>query len=45
VAGEMVIFPASVTHEIALLRAGGELTLVTARIRFTAPGQRGLGRW
>ena len=45
VAGEMVIFPASLTHEIALLRAGGELTLVTARIRFTAPGQRGLGRW
>jgi hypothetical protein len=45
VAGEMIIFPASLTHEIALLRAAGELTLVTARIRFTAPGQQGLGRW
>jgi hypothetical protein len=43
--GKMIIFPASLTHEIALLRADGELTLVTARIRFTAPGQQGLGRW
>ena len=45
VAGQMIIFPASVTHEIALLRAGGELTLVTARIRFTGAGQQGFGRW
>jgi hypothetical protein len=34
-----------VTHEIALLRAGGELTLVTARIRFSGAGQQGFARW
>ncbi|MDP9007446.1 MAG: hypothetical protein M3N91_01850 [Pseudomonadota bacterium] len=45
VPGQMIIFPASLTHEIALLRAGGELTLVTARIRFTGAGQQGFGRW
>lgn len=45
VAGHMIIFPASVTHEIALLRAGGELTLVTARIRFSGAGQQGFARW
>jgi hypothetical protein len=43
--GEMAIFPASLTHEIAPLRAPGELILVTVRIRFVAPGQQGLGRW
>jgi hypothetical protein len=45
VAGRMVIFPASLTHEIALMRASGELILVTARLRFTAPGQQGFQRW
>jgi hypothetical protein len=45
VAGNLIVFPASLTHEIALLRADGELTLVTARIRFSAPGQQGFGRW
>jgi hypothetical protein len=44
-AGQMVIFPASLTHEVALVRAAGDLVLVTARIRFTAPGQEGFARW
>jgi hypothetical protein len=45
VPGEMAVFPASLTHEIALLRAAGELVLVTMRARFIAPGQQGLSRW
>ncbi len=45
VAGQLAVFPASVTHEIALLRSPGPLVLVTARIRCVAPGQQGLGRW
>ncbi|HEX3915089.1 MAG TPA: hypothetical protein VHW71_16440 [Steroidobacteraceae bacterium] len=43
--GKMLIFPASLTHEVALLRAAGELVLVTARIRFVAPDQEGFARW
>ena len=45
VAGSLVIFPAALTHEVALLRAAGELVLVTARCRFVAPGQQGISRW
>jgi hypothetical protein len=45
VPGELVIFPAHLLHEIATLRDAGELTLVTVRVRFIAPGQQGLGRW
>jgi hypothetical protein len=45
VAGKAIIFPACLTHEVALLRAEGELTLVTARMRFIGPGQQGFGRW
>jgi hypothetical protein len=45
VPGQMAVFPAAATHEIATLRAGGQLVLVTARFRFTAPGQPGIGRW
>jgi hypothetical protein len=45
VAGNLLIFPASLTHEVALLRADGELVLVTARCRFVAPGQQGFSRW
>ncbi|HEV7358828.1 MAG TPA: hypothetical protein VGN99_12610 [Steroidobacteraceae bacterium] len=45
VAGQMVIFPASLTHEIALLRAAQDLILVTARLRFIASGQQGFSRW
>jgi hypothetical protein len=45
VPGEMAVFPASLLHEIALLRAPGQLIWATARIRFVAPGQQGIGRW
>ena len=45
VAGQLLIFPASLTYEVALLRAAGELLLVTARLRFIAPGQQGFSRW
>jgi hypothetical protein len=45
VAGQLVIFPASLTYEVALLRAAGELLLVTTRLRFVAPGQQGFSRW
>jgi hypothetical protein len=44
-AGEMVIFPASVCHEVALLHTAGSLMLATLRLRFVAPGQTGLARW
>ena len=45
VPGQMAIFPASLTHEIALVRSAGKLIVVTARVRFVAPGQQGVGRW
>jgi hypothetical protein len=45
VPGEMAVFPASITHEIALNRAADDLVLVTLRIRFVAPGQEGVPRW
>jgi hypothetical protein len=45
VPGQLAVFPASLTHEIALLRSAGELMLVTVRIRFAAPGQHGIPRW
>jgi len=45
VPGQLAIFPASLTHEIALVRSAGKLILVTARARFVAPGQKGVGRW
>lgn len=45
VPGQLAVFPASLTHEIALLRAPGPLVLVTTRARFVAPGQQGMGRW
>jgi hypothetical protein len=41
----MIIFPGSLSHEVALLRAAEDLTLVTARLRFIAPGQQGFSRW
>jgi Putative 2OG-Fe(II) oxygenase len=44
-AGQLVIFPGSLTHEVAPLRAAGELVLVTARFRFVGSGQQGLSRW
>lgn len=45
VPGSLAIFPASLTHEIALLRSEGELILVTSRVRFVAAGQEGFERW
>lgn len=45
VPGQLAVFPASLTHEIALLRSPGELTLVTMRVRFVSPGQQGMRRW
>jgi hypothetical protein len=45
VPGQMAVFPAWLTHEIALLRSPGQLMLVTVRVRFVAPGQQGVGRW
>jgi hypothetical protein len=45
VPGQMAVFPASLTHEIALVRSPGQLLLVTVRVRFVAPGQQGVGRW
>jgi hypothetical protein len=45
VPGQLAVFPASLTHEIALVRSAGKLILVTARVRFVAPGQQGVGRW
>ena len=43
--GQMAVFPASLTHEVALIRSRGQLTLVTLRVRFVAPGQSGLSTW
>jgi hypothetical protein len=45
VPGQMAVFPAAATHEIAMLRSSGQLLLVTARFRFVPAGQPGLGRW
>ncbi len=45
VPGSMAVFPAALTHEIALFRALGEMILVTVRIRFVGPGQQGMPRW
>jgi hypothetical protein len=45
VPGQLAVFPASLTHEIALLRASGQLVLVTVRVRFVAPGQQGVAHW
>jgi hypothetical protein len=45
VPGQMAVFPAAATHEIALLRSPGQLILVTARFRFLAPDQSSIGRW
>ncbi len=43
--GRLAVFPASLTHEIALLRSTQHLVLVTACLRFVAPGQQGVARW
>ena len=43
--GALAVFPAAITHEIALNRAAAPLILVTVRVRFLAPGQHGVSRW
>jgi hypothetical protein len=45
VPGQLAVFPASLTHEIALVRSSAHLVLVTVRVRFVAPGQQGVARW
>jgi hypothetical protein len=45
VPGQLAVFPAAITHEIALLRGEGELVLVSALLRFLAPGQTGIPWW
>lgn len=45
VPGQLAVFPASLTHEIALSRSVQPLILVTVCVRFVAPGQQGVSRW
>jgi hypothetical protein len=45
VAGEMVVFPASILHEVALNRAAADLLLVMARVRFAHAGQTAMPPW
>jgi len=45
VPGQMAVFPAGVTYEIAPLRAQDPLVLVTVRTRFVSPRQEGVGHW
>jgi hypothetical protein len=45
VPGQLAVFPASLTHEVALIRASGQLVLVTVLVRFVAPGQQGVAHW
>lgn len=43
--GNIAIFPASLTHEVAPVRSPGRLVLVTVRVRFVGPAQQGPARW
>lgn len=45
VPGQLAVFPASITHEVGMIRAPGELVLLTMRARFVAPGQTGWATW
>jgi hypothetical protein len=45
VPGEMAIFPAMLTHEIALVHSHGTLTLVTLRARFVGSGGAWMPPW
>jgi hypothetical protein len=45
VAGQLVIFPGALAHEVALLKAPEPLVLVTARLRFVGAEQGGYLRW
>jgi hypothetical protein len=45
VIGQMAVFPAAITHEIALLRSSGALVLVTARVRFAGTADAWMPPW
>jgi hypothetical protein len=45
VAGEMVVFPASILHEVALNRTEASILLVSARARFSHGGEGQLPPW
>jgi hypothetical protein len=45
VPGEMAVFPAALTHEIATVRAAGTLTLLTARARFAGASGAWMPPW
>ena len=45
VAGQMAVFPAATTHEIALVRSNGPLVAVTARVRFADSGESWMPPW
>ncbi|MBV8146004.1 MAG: hypothetical protein JO184_13455 [Gammaproteobacteria bacterium] len=45
VAGQMAVFPGSITHEIALLRSSAALVLVNARVRFVGSGDSWMPPW
>ena len=43
--GELAVFPASITHEVAAVRAAGLLTLLCARVRFVAGDKAWMPPW
>ena len=43
--GEMAVFPAGLTHEVALVRSTGTLTLVNVRARFVGSGGAWMPPW
>jgi hypothetical protein len=45
VAGQMAVFPGTITHEVALLRGTGPLVLVMARVRYVHPEQPWMPPW
>lgn len=45
VPGQLAVFPAALTHEIALVRAAGVLTLLMARLRFVASDKAWMPPW
>lgn len=45
VPGQMALFPAALTHEIALVRSGGALVLLSARVRLLASDRSWMPAW
>ena len=45
VPGQMAVFPAAITHEIAMVRGGGALVIVSVRVRFVASEQAWMPPW